>query len=56
MTTIGKVGSPGKRISNPSIAEEIEMGGVIKPSAISAEQPINAATIGHFAGCVLTNE
>ena len=37
------------------MADEIDIGGVIKPSANNAEQPINAAIKGHFAGCFFTN-
>ena len=32
------------------MAEEIEIGGVMNPSAIKAEQPIKVAMMGHFAG------
>lgn len=34
---------------NPSMADEIEMDGVINPSAIKVPQPTTAGMISHFA-------
>ena len=47
--TIGTVGKPGCTILSPSMAEETVMGGVIIPSAKSAQPPIIAGIISHFA-------
>jgi len=52
--TIGIVGNSGYNIFRPSIAEEMEIAGVIKPSASNAEHPINVAMRGHFKGCFFT--
>ena len=51
---IGKVGNFGYKTFNPSTADKIDIGGVINPSAISAEQPKNAATKGHLNFCSFT--
>ena len=53
--TIGTVSKPGYIIVKPSTADEIEIGGVINPSAIKDAQPINAGIIVHFALYLLTN-
>ncbi len=49
-TTMGRVGNSGNKMPNPSIAEDIEIGGVMNPSAIKAEQPMRVAIMGHLAG------
>ena len=48
ITTIGNTGISGLTILNPSTAEEIDIAGVIKPSAIKVEQPIRAGRITHL--------
>ncbi len=53
--TIGTVSKLGYIIVKPSTADEIEIGGVINPSAIKDAQPINAGIIVHFALYLLTN-
>ena len=45
----------GYKMINPSTAEDIEIGGVIKPSAINAAHPINAGIIVHLALYLRTN-
>ena len=47
-TTAGITGKSGKIFSIPSTAEEIEIAGVINPSANKVEQPIKAGIITHF--------
>ena len=47
-TTIGKTGISGLIIASPSTAEEMDIAGVINPSAIRVEHPINAGKIIHF--------
>ena len=49
VTTIGIIGISGKILLTPSTAEEIEMAGVIKPSAISVAQPMSAGIMIHLS-------
>src|SRR4051812_37519311 len=53
--TMGTVSMCGYKIFNPSTADEIEIGGVINPSAINDAQPISAGMIVHFALYLRTN-
>ncbi|MNL66483.1 hypothetical protein D3C87_1909590 [compost metagenome] len=55
VTTIGIVGRPGYLMSNPSIAEEMVMAGVIIPSARRVAAPIIAGKINQGA-LLRTNE
>ena len=48
LTTIGIIGISGKMLFTPSTADEIEMAGVIKPSAISVAQPMSAGIMIHL--------
>ena len=43
------IGRSGLIFAKPSTADEIEMAGVINPSAINEAQPINVGTIIHLA-------
>ena len=47
--TMGTVCISGYKIVKPSTAEEMEIGGVIKPSAMSDAHPNNAGIKVHFA-------
>ena len=47
-TTTGSTGKSGLMLLIPSTAEEIEMAGVINPSARRVAQPINAGIITHL--------
>ena len=48
VTTIGMTGTSGFMALMPSTADDIEMAGVIKPSAMSVAQPIRAGIMIHF--------
>ena len=47
--TIGMTGISGKMLFTPSTAEEIEMAGVMNPSAINVAQPMRAGMMIHLA-------
>jgi len=53
--TMGMVCKCGNDVCKPSIADDIVIGGVIIPSASSAQPPITAGTMSHLARR-LTNE
>ena len=48
VTTIGMTGTSGLMALMPSTADEMEMAGVMKPSAIRVAQPMSAGIMIHL--------